>query len=159
MIFNIIIVTVLLLIAIVLIILEVFFLPGITIAGIASVLFYVGSIYFAFAQLGVTAGIISIIAAVLLTWIMITYFMRSRTLDKIALKTNINDTAPNSIDTSISVGDEGVTLSRLNPMGQVVIGEKCVEARSTGDFINESTKVRVIKVEHTTIVVEPIENN
>lgn len=84
--------------------------------------------------------------------------MRSRTLDKMSLHTNIESTAPTEVTDSVKVGDCGVTLSRLNPMGKVLIGDETVEARAY-DFIEEAVNVRVVKVERITIVVEPVNEN
>ncbi len=161
MILDIVIILVLLALAILLVILELFFLPGLSIAGLAAVLFYAGALYYAFAQLGVTMGIITLAAGIVLTGALIYYFMHSRTLDKMALKTDISETAPTKVDTSINVGDRGVALSRLNPMGTVLVGNVTAEARSTGEFIDESTPIKVVKIESTTVVVSPIieENN
>ena len=75
-----------------------------------------------------------------------------------SLHTNIEATAPTEVDTRVSVGDEGVSLSRLNPMGRVLLGESVVEARSL-EFIDEGVKVRVIKVERTTVEVEPLKSD
>ena len=155
MLLDIVIIIVLLACAILLLLLELFFLPGLTFAGIASVLFYGGLLYYSFAHMGVTAGVITLLCAALISCLLIYYFMRSRTLDRMSLKTNITDTAPTKVDASVKVGDMGIAMSRLNPMGTVLIGDITVEARSTGDFIDESTPVRVVKVETTTVVVVP----
>ena len=158
MIIDSIIVVVLLALAILLIILELFFLPGLSIAGFVSLLFYGVAIYYSFVHIGTVAGVITLVVAVLATIFFIWYFMRSRTLDKMSLHTNIESTAPTEVADSVKVGDCGVTLSRLNPMGKVLIGDETVEARAY-DFIEESVNVRVVKVERTTIVVEPVNEN
>ena len=58
---DIIIICILLLLAVALVILELFFLPGLSVAGLAAVLFYGGALYYAFAHLGITAGIATLI--------------------------------------------------------------------------------------------------
>ncbi len=157
MLIDIVIILILLALAILLVVLEIFFLPGLTFAGVLSVLFYGGAIYYAFSHAGVTAGVVTLLGGALLTIVAICYFMRSRTLDKMSLKTDIAETAPTRVDASIRVGAEGLALSRLNPMGTVLIEGVTVEARSTGDFIDESTRVRVVKIEPTTVVVSPVD--
>ena len=156
MILDTVIIIALLSVAILLVILELFFLPGLSVAGFLSVVFYGVAIYFSFSHLGSVAGVITLVVAVLFTLFFIWYFMRSRTLDKMSLHTNIENTAPTRISQSISVGDCGVTLSRLNPMGKVLIGDITVEARAI-EFIDESTHIRVVKVDATNVLVEPID--
>ncbi|MBQ8565049.1 MAG: NfeD family protein [Bacteroidaceae bacterium] len=155
MLIDIVIILVLVALAILLLILEMFFLPGLSVAGFMSVLFYGVALYYSFVHMGVTAGVITLVVAVVATVFFIWYFMRSRTLDKMSLHTNIDATAPTEVASTIKVGDEGVALSRLNPMGRVLIGDASVEARAY-DFIEENTAVKVVKIERTTIVVEPV---
>ena len=143
-------------IAILLLILELFFLPGVSVAGFASVVFYGVALYYAFSRMGMVVGITALAVAVILTIFIIWYFMRSRTLDKMSLHTNIESTAPTRVNERVQVGDSGVTLSRLNPMGRVLVGDVTVEARSF-DYIDEGVKVRITKVEATTVMVEPVD--
>ena len=111
---DIFIIALLIFIGLVMVILEVFFLPGITIAGISAVLFFVGAVFYAFMQLGEFAGYITIAVSVIVTIVGIVIFIRSRSLDRMALKTTIDSVAPTLVSDQIKVGDEGVTLSRLN---------------------------------------------
>lgn len=149
-----IIIVVLLAIAIFLLILELFFLPGLSVAGFLSIVFYGVALYYAFTHMGMVVGMVALTIAILLTILIIWYFMRSRTLDRMSLHTNIDATAPTEVDSTIQVGDVGTTLSRLNPMGRVLIGNTTAEARAI-DFIEENTPVVVTKIERTTIFVEP----
>ena len=55
----------------------------------------------------------------------------------------------------IAAGDSGVTLSRLNPIGQVVVNDVEAEAKSfDGEFIDEDTEIEVIKVETYNVLVK-----
>ncbi len=150
---DILIIGTLLVVGIFLIILEIFFLPGITIAGIASILFLAGAIYYAFAELGSTEGFVVLAVSVIAIITTIIWFMRSKTLTRMSLHTEIDSVAPTLIDTHIKVGDTGVTLSRLNPMGQIIIGNEKIEAKSLDGFIDENQPVVVEKVENTNVIV------
>lgn len=109
-------------------------------------------------QLGEFAGYITIAVSVIVTLVGIVIFIRSRSLDRMALKTTIDSVAPTLVSDQIKVGDEGVTLSRLNPMGSVLINDVTVEARTREDFIDEDTPVVVEKVDRTTVIVQKKEN-
>ena len=155
---DIFIIALLIFIGLVMVILEVFFFPGITIAGISAVLFFVGAVFYSFMQVGEFAGYITIAVSVIVTLVGIVIFIRSRSLDRMALKTTIDSVAPTLVSDQIKVGDEGVTLSRLNPMGSVLINDVTVEARTREDFIDEDTPVVVEKVDRTTVIVQKKEN-
>ena len=150
---DILIIILLVLIGVVLIILEIFFLPGITVAGFSSLIFFGGGIYYAFVNLGTTAGYVTIVASVVACVVGIIWFMRSKSLDRISLKTDIDSVIPTQVNDSIKVGDEGIALSRLNPMGTVLICTVQVEGKTREDFIDEGSSVIVERVERTSVIV------
>ncbi len=140
-------------IALVLVILEIFFLPGITIAGICSLLFYGGGIYYAYTVFGSNGAVITLLVAAIVTIAFIIGFMRSRSLNKIALHTEIDSVVPSKVSAEIHVGDRGVTLSRLNPMGKIIVGTHTLEAMAENELIDENTPVKIIRIESTMVVV------
>ena len=143
----------LIVIALALVILEIFFLPGITIAGICSLLFYGGGIYYAYSVFGSNGAVITLLLAAITTIAFIIGFMRSRSLNKIALHTEIDSVVPSKITTEIKVGDQGVTLSRLNPMGKIIVGTHTLEAMAENELIDENTPVKIIRIESTMVIV------
>ena len=126
---------------------------GITVAGFSSLIFFGGGIYYAFVNLGTTAGYVTIAASVVACVVGIIWFMRSKSLDRISLKTDIDSVIPTQVNDSIKVGDEGIALSRLNPMGTVLIGTVQVEGKTREDFIDEGSSVIVERVERTSVIV------
>ncbi|HYG77136.1 MAG TPA: NfeD family protein [Planctomycetota bacterium] len=54
------------------------------------------------------------------------------------------------------VGKEGVTLTTLRPGGAAMIGQQRVDVVTQGKFVDPNTPVRVIQVEGSRVVVEPI---
>ncbi|MDD2243145.1 MAG: NfeD family protein [Dysgonamonadaceae bacterium] len=151
---NIIIVTVIILLGLLFLMIEIFLLPGISIAGIAGIIFLIGGIVFAFTYIGSTAGTITLIASVVLIAVTFVLLLRSKSLKKIALNTEITSTVDNSDFKNINVGDKGVTISRLNPMGKVMVNNVIVEAKTyDGGMIDEETEIIVEKVESMNIIV------
>ena len=75
MILDTVIIVVLMAIAILLLILELFFLPGVSVAGFASVVFYGVALYYAFSRMGMVVGITALAVAVILTIFIIWYFI------------------------------------------------------------------------------------
>ncbi len=133
---------------------EIFLFPGITIAGIGGVLFAGGGLYYAY-SLSPMIGHITLIASAILFVIGMVWFMRSRSLNKLALHTNVDSRLESSQDLGIQVGDEGQSLSRLAPIGKARFGDKTVEAQSEVGFIDENTPVKVVRVTGYNVVVRP----
>lgn len=137
---------------------EVFLLPGITIAGIAGAAVLIGSIAYAFYYMGDTAGYITIAANVIITIATFTFIMKSNALNHIALKTDIEATVDQTEIRELRAGQIGVTLSRLNPMGKAEFDDQyIVEVKSiTGEFIDENKNVQIVKIEKSTVLVQPV---
>ena len=149
---DILIVIVLCVVGIVLILAEIFLIPGVTIAALAGAAFSIGGIYYAFRSLGVTAGIITLLAVVAAFGVAFVYLIKSKALDSIALKTDIKSTVADK-DLNISEGDTGITVSRLNPIGKVRVNNITMEAKTLSEFIDENTTIKVIKVMPSQLIV------
>lgn len=150
------IVVILLLLGILFFLLELFLIPGISLAGIAGTLFVGSSIYYAYSQIGNAAGHLIVVSSIVLLAITIWVFVRSKALEKMSLKAEIkgkNDPLENMV---INIGDLGITQSRLAPMGKVKVNGHIVEAKTNDDFIDPGVEIRVLEVYNTNILVERI---
>lgn len=140
--------------AIVFFLLELFVLPGITIAAFAGLGCMIYSIYHAFANLGNTAGYITWVASGIIALITIYYFVKWKKIDKYSLKENIKSTVDRADERSIAVGDKGVSTTRLALYGRATINGKNIEVKSANDFINENEEVIVTKTTHAEVIVK-----
>lgn len=61
-----------------------------------------------------------------------------------------------SLDQAKFMGREGLALTVLRPSGKIMIGEDVVDASSQGEYIEAGEKVRIVRVESNTAVVEKI---
>ncbi len=157
--FNLIIVTLVILLGIIFLLAEIFLLPGLTVSGIAGFVFLVGGIAYAYMYMGVLAGNIALLISVFLLLGSFLYFIKSKSLRRISLTTNIDAKVDTSDLKKINVGDVGITQSRLNPIGKVYINNLTVEAKSIdGEMIDEDTEVIVNKVEWVNILVSRKDN-
>jgi len=142
--------------AIVLVLLEIFLLPGITLAGIGGALFAAGGVIYAY-TIGATVGHITLAASVVVFGIAFFWLLRSNSFKKVALHTDVDSKLTSSRELGIEVGDEGITLSRLAPIGKANIKGITVEAKSREEFIDEQTPVVVIRVDGYNVLVVPKE--
>ena len=146
---------VLLVSGIILILAEIFLLPGITVAILGGAIFICGGLYYAYSHLGLQGGNIALAISVITFIITFVWLIKSKAINKIGLHTNIDSTvADKKVMDEIKEGDEGITLSRLNPIGKVKIGTITIEAKTLGDFIDEDVEIVVLKVYPTQVVVK-----
>ena len=139
--------------AIALLIVEIFLLPGITIAGVAGALFAVGGLIYAY-TINMTIGNITLGSSIIIFGGMFLWLMRSNSFHRVALKTNIESAVESPRDLDLHVGDEGVTLSRLAPIGKARFQHITIEAKSTNEFIDEHTPVVIVRIDGYNVIVE-----
>lgn len=98
---DILIITVLIIAAVILFLVELFVIPGISLAGISALACILYANYYAFANLGMAGGFITLgISAVACIGSLI-WFMRSKMLDKLALKKDIDSKVDRSAEKSV----------------------------------------------------------
>ncbi|MDD4515452.1 NfeD family protein [Massilibacteroides sp.] len=157
MVLDILIIAFLIIVAILLLLLEIFLLPGITIAGFGGAIFAIGGVIYAY-TVGQTIGHITLVSSIVLFGGSFFWLLRSKSFSRVALKTDVDSKLVSSRELGLMPGDEGVTLSRLAPIGKALINNITVEAKSTGEFINEGTPVKVVRVDGYNVIVEQIDS-
>lgn len=156
---DILIIAVLIIAAVILFLVELFVIPGISIAGFLAGGCIIFANYYAFVYMGTTAGIITLIISAIACISSLILFMRSKTLDKIALKKNITSKIDRSAEEKIKIGDTGITTTRLALIGYAEINGNIVEVKSTDGFLNEKTRIVVSRIMDGIILVEKQKNN
>lgn len=148
------IVLVLLLVGIIFLLLELFLIPGLSLAGIAGTISMGAAVYYAYSQIGSTAGHLTLVGGLILSGISVWIFLKSKTLEKMSLKTEIDGKVDPLAEVKVAAGDKGTTVSRLAPMGRVKINGFVIEAKTNDDFVDEGVEIRVIEVLNTNVLVE-----
>ena len=74
-----------------------------------------------------------------------------------SLKTNVTGTVDEINENLIRVGDKGITVSRLAPMGKVKVNGIVVEAKTGSEFIDQKQEIVVLEVFKTNVLVEKTE--
>lgn len=141
----------LIVLGILLFIAELVLLPGLTVAAIGSFCALVGAVVLAFAQSDTEGWIVLAIVLVIIT-ILTVIFLRANTWKNVALKTSIPDALNNM--PKAKVGDIGKALTRLAPMGKIVIADEVIEAKTMGGYIDEGSHVEVIGFDNMNLIVK-----
>ena len=144
--------------ALLLLLVELFVIPGSSLAAMLSAICLVWAVAYAFINISALAGIITLIIALILGSCVLIAFMRSKTLDKVALKEEVASTLDRSVAAQVQVGDKGYAVTRLALIGNAEINGHIVEVRSADGFLNEKTPVVVTRVTDNEIIVQEIKN-
>ncbi len=150
------IVALLLVLATVLMVVEVVFIPGFGFTGIAGALSMVGSVLYAFFEVSNLAGWITLVVAGMVCITLFMWALYGKTLDKVALTKNI-DSKVEVVDMSkFAVGDRGIAKTRLALVGEAVINGETVEVKSEMGFINEGEPVEILRIVGGSIFVKKL---
>lgn len=153
---NILIIALLILAGILFFIIEVFLVPGITLAGIAAAICLLYANYYAFAYLGLTAGFLSLAASAAGCMAVVIWFMHSKTIDRLSLKKDINSKVNNQAEKDVKVGDTGIAITRLALIGNAEINGHIIEVKSMEGLIDERTPIIVIRITENIIMVKKL---
>jgi membrane-bound ClpP family serine protease len=84
------------------------------------------------------------------------YSFKSGVWEKFALKSSINSKFNEGNLADLQVGEEGITISALRPMGKADFRDKIYEVSTLGNFLPSGTKVRISSIKNNKIFIEPI---
>ena len=153
------IVVALIVIGLILLVLEILVIPGTGIVGVLGLGSLAFAVYSTYTHFGNIAGHITVGSILVVSSISIYYSIRSKTWKKLSLKSEIKSKV-NVIDNElIGVGDIGITISRLVPAGKARINDELFEVHTMGFFVDENTKIKVLKIEGNKVLVKPVEKN
>ena len=133
---------------------ELVLLPGGSIGAVLALVCYGSSVFLAFRDFGPVTGTVVILVILVLSVIATVVSLRAKTWQRFSLKQEIRSSSMPVIPAEeLQVGDRGVTLSRLSPMGKVEIGGRIYEAKSTDVYIDQRSTVEVVGFENFNVVV------
>jgi membrane-bound ClpP family serine protease len=144
----------LLLFALALIVVEIIFIPGTSLFGIAGFILAIIGFWISFSALGTAAGFTVVASFVVLAGFTIYYSLKKRAWDRFALNTKISSRVNDERRFVLHVGETGHTLSALRPAGKAEFGNHVVEVHTLGNFVDVDQPVRVIRIDHNKVFVE-----
>jgi len=153
---TVLIIVLLIVLGIFLLLLEFFVIPGVTLAALGGIAMLIGGIYLSYHQYGTTIGHLTVFGTIVLSIISVVLVLKTNTWNKIKLNAEIDSKVEKLDEDIIKVGDTGICVSRLAPMGKIKVNKNIMEAKSIGMYIDEKSKVEVVGVVDKVVIVKPI---
>ena len=136
---------------------EFLLVPGVTIAGIGGAILMAVAVYSAYKTHGNAVGNYTLVATLALSIAGFAYALRPKTWKRLMLSKNIEGKVEVGLENdTIKAGDRGEAITRMAPVGKVLVNDIVVEGKSQKGFLDEHTPVEVIKVLNTQVIVKPI---
>lgn len=146
----------LLLIGLALIIVEVVFVPGTTIVGIIGVIFIGTGVIISYRHYGSEAGLYILLGMAVVTAVALFFSFRSQAWTRFANKSAISSKVNEGSREALRVGDEGIAISVLRPMGKVNFPGGQFEVKTLGDYVDVGTRVEIVHLSPGEIIVKPL---
>lgn len=141
-------------IGLLLIIVEVIFIPGTTIVALLGLAGMIGGIYLSFSYFGVATGWGVLIISSTIGLILIIYSLRTGIWKKFALSKQMDSKVNEEFKIDFQIGEVGEALSDLRPIGKGDFTGREAEIRSFGEHISAGSKIQINKIQGNKIFVE-----
>lgn len=138
------------------IIAEIIFIPGTTLVGLLGLVFTIAGIVISYLSYGSSAGTWVLLLSLFIGVGTLVYSFKSGIWNKFALKGSSNSKFNEGTMEELQVGEEGLTVSSLRPIGKAEFNEQTYEVRTLGNALDPGTRVRIISIKENKIYVEPI---
>ncbi len=143
------------LIGLVFILAEILFVPG-GVLGIVGGFLLIYAIYLPYgAGYGIEAHI-NVVVILLLLASSLYIMIRSNTWNKIKLSKSSDSKIEKNVRDSIKVGDIGICISRLSPMGKARFGNSHAEVKSYSAFVDQGSRIEVVEIVNDKIIVKSL---
>ncbi|MDR1847476.1 MAG: NfeD family protein [Bacteroidales bacterium] len=138
-----------------LLIIELVAIPGTTITGLLGCGLIGWGIYNMYAEYGAMWGTFSLIFCLAVAVILLMWSLRAKTWKRFSLDKSI-DSKVNELKKQIEVGEKGITITRLAPIGVAEIDGERMEVYTATSFVDPNTDIIVERVEGNKIMVKPL---
>ena len=142
-------------VGLVLLLVEILFVPGTTIVGIIGFVVLAIGVGLSYKYFGREIGWMTLGTTAVLAGVTLYISFKSNLWSRFALKST-NTGRVNEDPVGISVGEEGVALSALRPIGKAEINKRTFEVKTLGAYVETGKRIRIIQIVSNQIIVEPI---
>lgn len=152
---------------VVLLLIEIFVVPGFGIFGAAGIILMIGSLFlglisdfplvdWGMLQMATVQLASAFVLSIIVIYFLIKFLPKSKIWNNLVLKKNIDEQSGYTSDETLKelIGKSGKALTDLRPSGSVLIESKRIDVVTNGEYITKGTKVTVIEEEGSKVVVE-----
>jgi membrane-bound ClpP family serine protease len=139
-----------------LIIAELVFIPGTTVVGLLGFIFSIAGIIISYKHFGDNIGFYVLLGMSITTLVALVYSFRAGSWTKFSLKTAIESKVNEGMLTALNIGDEGIAVSTLRPIGKAEFHNKQIEVKTSGDYVENGRRIRITQILSHQVTVEPV---
>lgn len=138
-----------------LIYIDIFFIPGITVFAILGFGMMLTGFYYSFSSYGNSIGWMTIGISLLIMITSLVIGFKSGLWNKLSLKQSLSESRMNEWEEgSIKPGDIGMAVSKIALSGTARFNDINYEVNSESEFINPHTEIEILRIENRKIIVQ-----
>jgi len=142
-------------IGMILLLVEILFVPGTTLVGLVGFIVLGIGVGLSFKYFGREVGWMTLGTTSVIAGLTLYISFKSSLWSRFALKST-NTSKVNEDPSGIAVGEEGIALSALRPIGKAEIGKQTYEVKTLGAYVDSGKRIRIIQINSNQIIVEPL---
>lgn len=156
-------------IGVLLLLVEIFVIPGFGLFGAAGIILMIGSLFLGLIsdfplvdwdmiQMATIQLAGAFILSIIVIFILLKYLPKTKIWHNLVLRKNIDEQSGYTSDKKIKelVGKTGKALTDLRPSGTAIIDDKRIDVVTSGEYIVKGVKIEVIEEEGSKIVVQKL---
>ncbi len=143
-----------LLLGLALIFVEVFVIPGTSLAGLLGGVALVVGVVLVYNSYGEYWGRIALAGSAVAALLAVYLGFRTIQSNKLAMKGEITGRVNELQVDAHKVGDKGTAVTELRPNGKAIFNDNKIEVYSTGEYIQRNSAVEIIKITNDKIFVK-----
>lgn len=144
----------LLITGLILLLVEILFIPGTTVVGVLGFLVGLAGLAYAFLTFDYSLAMGISGVAVILNFAAVWYGFNSGVWKKFSLKSSLSGGAFDGRTSGLQVGMSGKTVSDIKPFGKALFRDELYEVKSESGFIEVGKTVEIVKIENNKIIVK-----
>lgn len=137
----------LLLSGIILLVVEIIFVPGTTILGLIGGALMVFGVIIGYSKFGPQTGTIILLSSIVAGAVITIISFKSGVWNKFTLKETNKSKFNENIKVKHLLGADGITLSALRPYGKAEIYNSTYEVKTLGNYLPSGVKIKVTSVD------------
>lgn len=141
---------------ILLVVVEIIFIPGTTVVGFMGGAMSIYAIVKSYIAYEPFIGHLFLGGTLLGLGILFFLCLHYEVWNKVAITSTSEGKAFNDLNLEVSIGDEGISISDLRPVGKAEIKNKHYEVQTLGEYCPHGKALVVIEVNAHKIIVQPI---
>ncbi len=144
----------LLIIGLILLLIEVLFVPGTTVIGIFGLVVSLAGVVYAFSSFDSETAFWIVGIAAILNLVAVWYGFSSGVWNRFSLKSSMKGGAFDGRTLGLTIGMIGKATSDIKPIGKAEFGDMTYEVKSEDGFIEVGKTVSIVKIENNKILVK-----